>query len=79
MLEEQGSQYGFDLVFAKPNKSFSTDALNANKVSFLFSKAKLESHHGFKSLKEFMDHKQYSRTGVLRYEKIFGAGFVSTG
>lgn len=26
-----------------------------------------------------MDHKQYSRNGVLRYEKIFGAGFVSTG
>lgn len=26
-----------------------------------------------------MDHKQYSRNGVLRYEKIFGEGFVSTG
>lgn len=26
-----------------------------------------------------MDHKQYTRNGVLRYEKIFGAGFISTG
>ena len=26
-----------------------------------------------------MDHKQYSRNGILRYERIFGAGFVSTG
>lgn len=26
-----------------------------------------------------MDHKQYSRNGVIRYEVIFGAGFVSTG
>lgn len=26
-----------------------------------------------------MDHKQYSRAGVLKYERIFGSGFVSTG
>lgn len=39
----------------------------------------MENYHGFKSLKEFMDHKQYSRNGVIRYEVIFGAGFVSTG
>jgi len=76
---EDGAQYGFDLVFAKPNRSFSTNEANANKVSFLFTKIVLENHHGFKTLKEFMDHKQYSRNGVLRYEKIFGAGFVSTG
>lgn len=66
-------------MFAKPNKSFSTGVENASKVSFLFTKVKLENYHGFKTLKEFMDHKQYTRNGVLRYEKIFGAGFVSTG
>ena len=26
-----------------------------------------------------MDQRQYTRNGVLRYEKIFGSGFVSTG
>jgi len=77
--EENGKRYGFDLVFAKPNRSFSSNELNADKVSFLFKKIVLENHHGFKTLKEFMDHKQYSRNGVLRYEKIFGEGFVSTG
>src|SRR3954468_21125031 len=25
------------------------------------------------------NHGQYSRTGILRYEKIFGDGYVSTG
>ena len=35
--------------------------------------------HGFKTLQEFLDHKQYTVNGILRYEKIFGAGFVSTG
>ena len=39
----------------------------------------MENHHGFKTLKEFFDHKQYSTNGILRYEKIFGKGYVSTG
>lgn len=78
-ITENSTQYGFDIIFAKPNKSFSRNEANANNVSFLFTKIKLVTTHGFKSLKEFMDHKQYTRNGVLRYEKIFGAGFVSTG
>lgn len=48
-------------------------------MSILFTKIVNENHNGFKTLKEFMDHKQYTRTGVLRYEKIFGEGFISTG
>jgi phosphoethanolamine N-methyltransferase len=48
-------------------------------MSILFVKIQLENHNGFKTLKEFMDNKQYTRNGVLRYEKIFGEGFVSTG
>ena len=28
---------------------------------------------------KFDNHGQYSRTGILRYEMIFGAGYVSTG
>jgi hypothetical protein len=28
---------------------------------------------------EFLDHGQYSRNGILRYERIFGKTFVSTG
>jgi phosphoethanolamine N-methyltransferase len=62
----------FFLIFKKKN-------VNNNKISFLFTKIKLENHNGFKTLKEFMDNKQYTRNGVLRYEKIFGAGFISTG
>lgn len=73
------NEESYDLVFAKPNSSFSSDTVFANTVSFLFTKIKNENHHGFKTLKEFMDHKQYSRDGILRYEKIFGSGFVSTG
>ena len=52
---------------------------NSNQVIFLFQKVKLVEHHGFKTIKEFFDHKQYSEKSILRYEKIYGNGFVSTG
>lgn len=52
---------------------------NSNQVCFLFQKVKLESHNGFKTMKEFFDHQQYSLKSILRYEKVFGDGFVSTG
>lgn len=29
--------------------------------------------------RNFLDTSQYNRTGILRYERIFGEGFVSTG
>ena len=29
--------------------------------------------------KEFLDNHQYTKNGVLRYEKIFGKHFISTG
>ena len=31
------------------------------------------------TFQDFLDQQQYSKNGVLRYEKIFGPGFVSTG
>ena len=52
---------------------------NPNQMMFLFQKVKLEEHHGFNTIKEFFDHKQYTKTTILRYEKIFGEGFVSSG
>lgn len=52
---------------------------NGNQVCFLFNKVKLHDFHGFKTVKEFLDHKQYSIGGILKYERIFGDGFISTG
>lgn len=85
IVEEQGLQYGYDLIFVKPNKaltllsSLPDTSRDVERMSFLFTKVKIADFNGFKTLKEFMDNKQYTRNGVLRYEKIFGAGFVSTG
>jgi phosphoethanolamine N-methyltransferase len=30
-------------------------------------------------MRHFLDNQQYNTAGILRYEKVFGAGFVSTG
>lgn len=80
--ESANSTHGFELVFAKPSSIVSTTCSSEYYFShtyFVFEKKKLTNHHGFKSLQEFMDHKQYTRNGVIRYERIFGDGFVSTG
>ena len=46
-------------------------------VCYTFKKiARTDEHSTFQ---DFLDQQQYSRNGVLRYEKIFGPGFVSTG
>lgn len=31
------------------------------------------------TVRSFLDSTQYSTTSILRYERIFGSGFVSTG
>ena len=63
----------FVCVFQKKN--------NGNQVIWLMQKGKREtaSTSGFKTFQEFLDNQQYSSTGILRYEKIFGKTFISTG
>ena len=34
---------------------------------------------GDRGFQQFLDNVQYKSTGILRYERIFGHGFVSTG
>merc|ERR1739838_416687 len=47
----------------------------------IFQKQKRMSHANYDSaeFQKFLDQQQYSRNGILRYEKIFGEDFVSTG
>lgn len=79
VIEENDCKYGFELVFARPNRTYIEMKNNGNQVCFLLQKVKLTSHQGFKTYKEFLDYKQYSVNSILRYEKIYGSGFESTG
>lgn len=78
--DEEGQVYGFDLVFKKPLTSYVRHKKNNNQIVWLLQKVKRqEQTHGFVTFREFLDNQQYSKTGVLRYEKIFGRTFISTG
>lgn len=54
---------------------------NPNQVCWYLQKVELTDNdaHGYKNFQEFLDKQQYSRNGILRYERIFGRHFVSTG
>ena len=54
---------------------------NQNQICWLLEKVPRpqETQGGFLTFQQFLDNKQYTRRGILRYEKMFGEGFVSTG
>jgi len=51
----------------------------SNEICWLLKKVPATSTHGFKTFQEFLDNKQYSRNGILCYERMFDKHFVSTG
>lgn len=54
---------------------------NPNQICWLLEKVPRSSdtQNGFNTFQQFLDNKQYTNRGILRYEKMFGAGYVSTG
>lgn len=68
---------GFELVFARPLRSFVEGLQESFHLCYLFKKILRQDDHS--TFQDFLDQQQYSTNGVLRYEKIFGPGFVSTG
>jgi hypothetical protein len=78
IIDIEGIKYGFDLKFARQPRTHEIDKRD-NLFYFLLTKAKLENFHGFNTLREFLDHKQYSLKGILEYEMVFGSGFISPG
>ncbi len=56
---------------------------NQNQLCWLMQKVRrdVDQQHqgGFSTFQEFLDSQQYTRRGILRYEKMFGSGYVSTG
>ncbi|CAF2091964.1 unnamed protein product [Rotaria magnacalcarata] len=69
--------YGFEFIFARPMRIFVESKHEPFHLCYRFKKiVKLDEHSTFQ---DFLDQQQYSTSGVLRYEKIFGHGFVSTG
>lgn len=48
------------------------------QVCWLWQKVAADGPGGV-SAQRFLDSQQYTNRGILRYERVFGSGFVSTG
>ncbi|KAK3086427.1 hypothetical protein FSP39_018332 [Pinctada imbricata] len=73
--------YGLDLVLQKPLQAYYKMKQNDNQIVWLLQKSRRSKKdtHGYTTFQEFLDKQQYSSNGILRYEKIFGRTYVSTG
>lgn len=69
------------ILSVTPSSSSSQMKKNPNQVCWLLEKVTRTSstQDGFTTFQQFLDNRQYTNRGILRYEKIFGAGYVSTG
>ncbi|KAM3200334.1 phosphomethylethanolamine N-methyltransferase [Capsicum annuum] len=57
-------------------KVFKEFHLSADMLCWLWQKVNSEDDRGFQ---RFLDNAQYKCSGILRYERVFGEGYVSTG
>ncbi|XP_028816602.1 phosphoethanolamine methyltransferase isoform X2 [Denticeps clupeoides] len=73
--------FGFDMVLSKPVQTYIKMKKNQNQVCWLLQKSPRSTTQpgGFNTFQQFLDSQQYTRRGILRYEKMFGSGYVSTG
>ncbi|XP_076015723.1 phosphoethanolamine methyltransferase isoform X2 [Genypterus blacodes] len=78
---EGAEKFGFDIVLTKKVLTYVKMKNNLNQICWLLEKSPRSSatQGSFTTFQQFLDNQQYTRRGILRYEKMFGAGYVSTG
>lgn len=71
----------YRMVQAKSLSSYIRLKSNSGQVTWLYEKRVTQNKdiQEFQTFQDFLDKSQYSMNGILRYEMIFGPGFVSTG
>ncbi|XP_034086679.1 phosphoethanolamine N-methyltransferase 3-like isoform X4 [Gymnodraco acuticeps] len=80
-VQEGGQKFGFDIVLKKKVQTYVQIKNNQNQICWLLEKVPRSpgTQNGFNTFQQFLDNQQYSNRNILRYEKMFGAGYVSTG
>ncbi|OVA01721.1 Methyltransferase type 11 [Macleaya cordata] len=74
MNDESGNSFELSLISCKCIGAYIS--YNIIQICWLFQKVGSDSDRGFQ---RFLDNVQYKSNGILRYERVFGEGFVSTG
>ncbi|XP_032383403.1 phosphoethanolamine methyltransferase isoform X2 [Etheostoma spectabile] len=80
-VPEGGQMFGFNIVLKKNVQAYVQLKNNPNQICWLLEKVSRSSttQNAFNTFQEFLDNQQYTKRSILRYEKMFGAGYVSTG
>nr|BAC57960.1 phosphoethanolamine N-methyltransferase [Tripolium pannonicum subsp. tripolium] len=77
MTDASGNSYELSLIGSKCIGAYVRSKKNQTQICWIWQKvASSEDDRGFQ---QFLDNGQYKSSGILRYERIFGPGFVSTG
>jgi len=72
--------YGLDIVLIRNNKTYETIKNNKNQYCWLMRKNVRDGNTmGEITFQQFLDSKQYSKNGILRYEKVFDKDYLSSG
>ncbi|GAB4845305.1 hypothetical protein Ancab_038714 [Ancistrocladus abbreviatus] len=71
-----GNSCELSLVGCKCIGAYVRNKKNQNQICWIWQKVDSKDDKGFQ---QFLDTVQYNSSGILRYERVFGSGFVSTG
>ncbi|KAM0933112.1 putative phosphoethanolamine N-methyltransferase [Dioscorea sansibarensis] len=71
-----GDSFELSLITCKCIGAYVRNKKNQNQICWLWQKVRSTDDRGFQ---RFLDNVQYKANGILRYERVFGEGFVSTG
>lgn len=74
--DEAGNSFELELIGSKCIGAYVRNKKNQNQICWLWQKISSKDDKGFQ---RFLDNVQYKCSGILRYERVFGQGFVSTG
>lgn len=74
--DDSGKSYELSLAGCKCIGAYVKNKKNQNQICWTWQKVNSEDDRGFQ---RFLDTVQYKCSGILRYERVFGQGFVSTG
>ncbi|KAL6518112.1 glycylpeptide N-tetradecanoyltransferase [Orobanche minor] len=76
MHDNSGNSFELDLIGCKCIGAYVRNKKNQNQICWIWQKVSSDDDRGFQ---KFLDTVQYKSSGILRYERVFGHGFVSTG
>ncbi|KAL5189236.1 Phosphoethanolamine N-methyltransferase [Glycine soja] len=76
MSDNTGNSFELSLVGCKCIGAYVRNKKNQNQICWIWQKVRSQDDRGFQ---RFLDRVEYSHKSILRYERMYGPGFVSTG